>query len=171
MTIKHLSIPNLSDKDVARFYSKIDTSGDCHVWVATPDKDGYGTIKIARSSYRAHRIAYKLSANIDPGDLMVCHTCDNPPCVRPEHLFLGTGFDNQRDKWNKGRQNEAFNLPENKARGSRVNTSKLSEGQAQTVIERLKIGDRQYLIAKDLNVTRSSIWNIAHGYHWKHLPR
>jgi hypothetical protein len=168
--MQYLTIPELTQEEIGRFNEKVDRAGSCWLWLAGKDQDGYGGFKLRGKGLRASRVAYRIHRG-DPEQLEVCHRCDNPPCVNPEHLFLGTAKDNQRDKWNKGRQNEAFNKPEVKARGSRVNTSKLSEDQAREAIDRLKRGERQVIIARDLGVNRHSIYAIAHGKNWKHLPR
>jgi hypothetical protein len=82
-----------------RFWEKVDMQGpdDCWEWTASTDRDGYGKFK-AGKMYQAHRIAYYLATNEDPGDLCVRHTCDNPPCCNPAHLRLGTNDDNAHDR-------------------------------------------------------------------------
>lgn len=64
---------------------------------------GYGVVKIRRVQIFAHRIAFAISENKDPGNMLVCHHCDNPTCVKPGHLFLGTQKDNMQDCKRKGR--------------------------------------------------------------------
>jgi hypothetical protein len=90
-----------------RFWAKVDKSGDCWLWTgATGGKDGYGKIQRGRRGMGylwAHRVAFDLEYGAIPLGLQVLHRCDNPLCVRPEHLFLGTRSDNMRDAANKGR--------------------------------------------------------------------
>ena len=92
-----------------RWREKVDMKGpdDCWEWLARKDKDGYGRIL---GSYKkmvgAHRYAYEHYKNNEhpvPSNLCVCHHCDNPSCVNPNHLFLGTRIDNAQDCLNKGR--------------------------------------------------------------------
>lgn len=91
-----------------RFTQKIDKSDGCWVWTASKNSSGYGTFKFDGKNIRAHRFAYELWIGVIPEGMHVCHNCDNPSCVNPEHLFLGTHQDNMRDKKNKGRNNNGM---------------------------------------------------------------
>jgi hypothetical protein len=91
----------------ARFWIQVDKSGECWTWTGGCDDDGYGTFtaKIEGRRYlRAHRFSYWLATGTHPLGLWVLHHCDNPPCIRPDHLFLGTAADNNADMFTKGRQ-------------------------------------------------------------------
>ena len=90
-----------------RFWEKVKKSTDCWNWTAGTNSKGYGRIlnsrKECEGEISAHRLSWVLHNGPIPEGLQVLHNCDNPPCVRPDHLFLGTNLDNMRDKKNKGR--------------------------------------------------------------------
>lgn len=101
-------IPSLDQKAIDRFFSKItkNLKTKCHEWTGGK-RSGYGLFTINRKSYPAHRVAYHLAFSACPPELYVCHTCDNPKCVNPKHLFLGTAKDNVLDCVKKGRHHFA----------------------------------------------------------------
>lgn len=91
---------------MCRFLSYVEKKADCWVWVGASNKRGYGKFALDKNNIymAAHRAAYVLFNNVEPNTLMVCHSCDNPSCVNPDHLWLGTAKDNIQDSINKGRQ-------------------------------------------------------------------
>lgn len=89
-----------------RFWPKVDKSGECWVWTASRDRTGYGKFGRGggkRGWTKASRVSWEIHFGPVPDGLWVLHRCDNPPCVRPDHLFLGTCGDNNRDTASKGR--------------------------------------------------------------------
>ena len=89
--------------DIKRFWSKVDKSGECWLWTASRKPNGYGQFTKKPLVFYAHRVAYEATYGPIPDGLNVCHRCDNPPCVRPDHLFIGTPLQNAQDKVAKGR--------------------------------------------------------------------
>jgi hypothetical protein len=104
----------------------------------------------------AHRIVYRHFLG-DPGDFCVLHRCDNPRCVNPDHLFLGTRTDNAADKVQKNRQ----------AKGETAN-HKLREFQIHEIRRLIEAGERQHVIAKQYGVHQSAVSRIANGKRWSH---
>lgn len=89
-----------------RFWSKVRRSAGCWEWTASRTKRGYGQFLLTTGRpILAHRMVWVLTHGVIPDGLYVCHKCDNPQCVRPDHLFLGSQGDNMRDMSAKGRAN------------------------------------------------------------------
>lgn len=86
-----------------RFWSRVEKGPACWEWVGGRNADGYGEVRADGRMQKAHRVSWALAHGPIPPGMHVCHTCDNPPCVNPEHLFLGTNRANMRDRQAKGR--------------------------------------------------------------------
>jgi hypothetical protein len=102
----------LTEKQTRRFLSKIEMRGpdECWPWKASTDDSGYGLVWLTDALFKASRVAWRHFKGTDPSDKLVCHTCDNPPCCNPAHLFLGTKLDNNADRHRKGRTVLPFKL-------------------------------------------------------------
>lgn len=141
---------------LVRFERKF-TRGDpdaCWEWQAGRDKDGYGTFYLGVNNKRAHRVSFQLYRGDVPSHLKVCHQCDNPPCVNPNHLFLGTAQDNNTDMTIKERG------------GKR----KLTATQIPEIRARLANGEKAYKIAEDYGMTAGPFYRIQNRQGWKHVP-
>jgi hypothetical protein len=160
--------------DAARFWSKVDKSGECWLWTATKDRKGYGAFSIGssindsgkrrNSMQAAHRVAYQLEKGPIGNGLHVLHTCTNPACVRPDHLFLGTVADNVRHMDTRGRRVTV--APHGSAHGRAV----LSERQVREIFARFRAGGiTQKQLALEYGVAASTINHIFTGRLWSHL--
>lgn len=131
----------------------------CWIWKSTKDRDGYGLFKLGGKMVRAHRLAWALRHGIEaPEGKCVLHHCDNPSCVNPDHLFLGTRVDNQRDMMKKGRA----------AHGEKNSHSKLTEAQVIS-IKNSYPSISQASLAKMYGVNDSAINKIVNGERWVYL--
>jgi hypothetical protein len=154
----------LTDKDRIQRY--IIKSTGCWEWQGAINSTGYGTIGIgsrrdnSRRTILAHRMSYEIFVGPIPNSLNVLHKCDNPSCINPSHLFLGTIADNVHDMMSKGRHKCL--------RGSQVKSSVLNEVAVRKVKSLFgKMNDCQ--IARKFGVSDSLIWGIRHGYSWRHV--
>ena len=157
--------------DIKRFWSYVDLTriDSCWLWLGYKVKDGYGALTLSekaigkRRTCVAHRLSWMLCKGPIPKGFYVLHDCDNPPCVNPAHLFLGSQFDNMRDMQHKQRG------PNQK--GSNNGRAKLTEKDVlylREVWPTLKRGKKQKIAAK-FDVAYSRIRDAVTGRTWKHL--
>lgn len=149
-----------------RFWSKVILGGadDCWVWKGTiiriSKTNHRGVLAIENNQYYAHRLSWELTHGSIPRGLHVCHHCDNPLCVNPKHLFVGTQQDNMKDKAQKGRGKYV------RKTGEKSSFSKLTQTQADWAKIQLALGRSKRSIASSLGVHRSCIYKIASGETW-----
>jgi len=141
---------------VERFWSKVNKTEGCWFWTASTSKSGYGQLGSGgrpHTMLKAHRVSWELANGPIRDGLWVLHQCDNPICVNPDHLFLGTNLDNIADMNRKKRNLFQRNNP----------SLKLSDGQVKEIRDRRSNGERLRSIAKDFGVTEGTVSRIASG--------
>jgi hypothetical protein len=129
-------------------------------WICTShprDKDGYTTKWVNGTNKKIHRLMYELHRGIIPPNMCVCHVCDEPACINPSHLWLGTKDDNMHDRDKKGRT----------TCGEKHHSAKLTGSQ---VLEIRSISDTQQEIAKKYGIAQNTVSKIKKRKTWKHLP-
>lgn len=158
---------------IERFLSKINPNGpkmrhmetQCHVWMAGRSSNGYGRFSAKKDhnpyTWYTHRYTWTHFIGPIPEGLFVCHECDNPLCVRLEHLFLGTSADNSADMVKKHRQ----------AAGERAARSVLRSQQVSEIRVRHERGESVSHLASEFGVSSQNVYEIVSGETWKHLEQ
>jgi hypothetical protein len=143
-----------------RFWEKVKTTEVCWLWTGRLDKNGYGDIRDEeRRRIRAHRVSWELHFGPIPAELCVLHKCDNPACVRPDHLFLGTPADNMKDMAQKGRS--TF--------GERQPKAKLVEADVLEIRALAAQGVSRASIAKQFLIAVSHVARIVNRDVWSRI--
>lgn len=148
---------------MAKFWERVDKRGDCWLWTGAINNHGYGNVSHQGKYWKAHRLAWALTHGDIPPGMQVLHRCDNPPCVRPDHLWLGTHTDNMRDRAEKGRHSVG------NRRGSRHPLAKLTETDVRTIRDSLLGSMSHREIAERYGVTPNNIYRIATRKSWRHI--
>lgn len=147
-----------------RFWARVDQSGDCWVWTRARSAAGYGQMSVDGRVEYAHRIAWRLTEGLIPPGFHVLHRCDNPPCVRPVHLFLGTNNDNVADMVQKRRNR----VPHPSAGGSSNHQAKLDLDTVEVIRRLYAAGDAtEEKLAARFAVHQTTIGRIVRGVTWK----
>lgn len=145
-----------------KFWAYVNKIGynDCWDWIKYKDELGYGQFQFSylgkKFNYRANRVAFELSNFQIPDGLVICHKCDNPKCVNPNHLFMGTHKDNSDDKVNKNRH----------AKAETSGRSKLNWKIVNEIRKIYPINKNTSEISKKYNIDSSTIMNILKGKSW-----
>lgn len=151
-----------------RFWEKVEIDSDlnkCWEWKNYLDKDGYGTFYFNGTSKKAHRFSYEIYNDLDDA-LDICHTCDNPSCVNPTHLFTDTHADNMKDMKDKKRSRVSV--------GDLNTNAKLNENEIKEAFNLILQGiitSKQDLMDYNINFTKYSINKIINRKTWTHITK
>jgi hypothetical protein len=149
-----------AEKLPSKFWNKVDKGDDCWIWQGAKTPIGYGQISINGERDYVHRLAWA-EANQRSIDKQINHHCDNPACVRPEHLYEGTQADNRQDAVKRGRLNVT---------GENAPQAKLTKSQVKEIRRKYDTDKAsQYELEEDYPVTRSTIRKIVNRKIWRQL--
>lgn len=158
---------------VERFWSKVDCGDpdECWNWKAGV-RSGYGEFWIDGRNVGAHVYSYTIEHGEVPDGFVVCHKCDNPRCVNPNHLFTGTYSDNTQDMISKGRLVRTRKPNGSYRTGSEQHSSKLTEEDVIAIREMYQKGENGHgvrILAKKYNVRPFSIYSIVNNLTWRKI--
>lgn len=154
------------DKIQTRFWAKVKKTDSCWLWTGSTCKNGYGRFRYQGRLNQAHRLSYAWAVGPIPDGLFVCHKCDTPSCVNPNHLFTGTNADNMKDAHSKGRL-PLFPLD---YRGEKCQHSVLTEDQVRRIRQIYAKGNTsQRELGERFEVSKSHIGSIVRRENWSWL--
>lgn len=160
-SLTELSWCELSPRERLEKFTKINPDTECWIWAGSKNKKGYGQIHFEGKTRIAHRVSYEINIGGIPKNILVCHSCDNPSCINPSHLFLGTNLDNSNDKFSKGRGRALI--------GQENGNSKLSTDEVIKIKSMLKNNESSYSIARKFNVKGETVLSIKNKLTWSHI--
>lgn len=152
---------------IKHFWKSIDIkdADSCWNWKRALTSAGYGHFSVKGKLTLAHRFSYELAYGNIPAKLEVLHSCDNPRCVNPRHLSLGTHLDNMKDMVKKGRAHKTG------ANGETNGSAKLTEPQAHMILELSSKGLNATEISKQMDISFSLAYCVVSGKTWSHLRK
>lgn len=155
----------LTNTELKRFWSHVAIGDGCWEWVGPIANHGYAVFYAQARRDSSHRVSYALHYGPIPGGLWVLHRCDNPRCVRPDHLFLGTALDNNADMAAKGRGRGRV------GRGEENGFARLTWPKVREIRTRYEAGGISTTkLAAEYNVCPATIWNVVSYRYWVEDP-
>ena len=153
-------IQRLSRSAEERFWSKVDTSGDCWIWTGSVAGNGYGDFGASPSRHvSAHRFSYEQAYGEIPHGVVIRHQCDTPLCVKPTHLLPGSHSDNKADSVTRHRH----------AHGERHGHSRFSDADIREMRRLMSLGLGSRSIARVFNTDSGTVCKIARRESWAHV--
>lgn len=159
---------------ITKFWSRIKKTDSCWPWIGGTNDRGYGVVCIGNDKVYAHRFSFVLNIGRIPEFICACHSCDNPPCCNPDHLFLGTHLDNMTDAETKGRfkhsEEHIRKITVAIPRGDHHSCSKVTGEMVRDI--RNRFSDRLTplaYISREYGLSAMSVSDILRGKTWKHL--
>lgn len=150
----------MNEKQIELFWKLVDkrSPDECWEWIGKKTRDGYGSLHRNGKAYSAHRASYEISAGKSPAGFVVMHTCDNPACVNPAHLRLGTIVDNMQDMIAKGRQSKTYSK-----------RTRLTEAQVVEIRRSFLSGESKMSLSRRFGVVAKTIRQIVRYEIWKNV--
>ncbi len=142
-----------------RLFRHVVKTDSCWLWIGAKDSKGYGRMTVDRKSAGCHRVSYEIHNGEIPRGLSVCHRCDVPACIRPDHLFVGTMAENMADMTEKGRS----------TRGSKNPSAILNEAAVASLRADVRPGMSGYEASRKYGIQRGTVYQIMNGETWKHV--
>ena len=140
----------------------------CWNWIgAKRGYQGYGAIKVDRKQLVASRVSYELYCGPIPDGMFVCHTCDNPSCINPKHLFIGTPADNMTDRDRKGRYR--YTPRPNLPKGEMHHKAKLTADKVRQIRQLHEQGVSYSRLVQQFGISKTNIADICHRRTWQHI--
>jgi len=163
--LEYCRVNGITKDIIRRFWEKINFPENridgCWIWTAGKDGHGYGSFNFGSKVVSSHRFAYMIFKGTIKEGLLIRHICDNPSCVNPNHLLVGTHQDNTQDKLDRNRLNPA--------KGENNGQSILTELEVKEILYKLIDDIIVSVLAEQYNVCTGAIHAIANGVNWKHI--
>jgi hypothetical protein len=149
----------------SRFWERVQKTKSCWLWTGLKNELGYGLIRIRYTPHRAHRVAWEITYGKIPDGFYVCHACDNPSCVRPDHLMLGTSHSNMTDMRHKGRGT----IPPVRY-GEQNNKTKLNADIVRDIRRKYATGNYTYKqLGSEYSISYATIRQVVIGRTWQYV--